>query len=626
MNVDEKGLMPRIALLVFLAALFGWLLSFPLFGPGLDWFTAQGAKTLDGVYLFLVFHALGLVAGSGSGAWRAWSPWTMAAIGLAVCLAASGLSLRWPQGWPAFAAVMGIASAPAVLAWCTVFTDTVPDHLRGRTLAMSMALANGLLYADTWVSIPGDRPLAGLLLAVVSLAASLGIATLLGVRAHLIGGAAGPPPTLAPGVRTNDGPPPDPGPDRTGRSGTSSRVSRLSFQPRLLRLPTGLALFILCIYFTTGLVSEMVYRPLQNLPAGGTYYGVLPYIGCAVLAGFPTDSHGRRWLAHWALAVIGISLTLSVSRSWFLVAFLAPALTQAGYALADLYLWTTLADLSRPGEAPRYFGLGLGLNVFTVGLGAYLSPLAAETIMEPRLLALLALFAAVLASTRLEETLHRQAVALAIEITPGLEISLPTPAATTVAASQAVASSFLAFPGPGPDDCGPTPDEWRGEKTEVSACPDAGSAPTAHAGDPAQVVAGSSKPVLEESTPVGAGIALSPAAESLPAAEQPDPPQTAGPWLDSHGGVQPHPGEELLRPFAGRLTPREQDVVLLLVQGLSYADIREQLYISEGTLKTHLRNIYRKFEVRRRRELLEALTGKVHGEMAYSEEEKIRKK
>jgi DNA-binding CsgD family transcriptional regulator len=42
------------------------------------------------------------------------------------------------------------------------------------------------------------------------------------------------------------------------------------------------------------------------------------------------------------------------------------------------------------------------------------------------------------------------------------------------------------------------------------------------------------------------------------------------------------------------LTPREREVFLLASQGLRNAEIAAKLYLSEKTIKTHLRNIYGK--------------------------------
>jgi two-component system NarL family response regulator len=59
-----------------------------------------------------------------------------------------------------------------------------------------------------------------------------------------------------------------------------------------------------------------------------------------------------------------------------------------------------------------------------------------------------------------------------------------------------------------------------------------------------------------------------------------------------------------------KLTPREIEVVALLLKGLTNGEIASQLFISENTLKTHLRNIYPKFGVLQKKELLFLVFGK----------------
>lgn len=55
------------------------------------------------------------------------------------------------------------------------------------------------------------------------------------------------------------------------------------------------------------------------------------------------------------------------------------------------------------------------------------------------------------------------------------------------------------------------------------------------------------------------------------------------------------------------LTRREEEVLGLLVEGLSYADIEERLHLSHSTVKSHVRNLYRKLGVNRREQLLDKL-------------------
>ncbi|MER7990301.1 response regulator transcription factor [Streptomyces noursei] len=56
----------------------------------------------------------------------------------------------------------------------------------------------------------------------------------------------------------------------------------------------------------------------------------------------------------------------------------------------------------------------------------------------------------------------------------------------------------------------------------------------------------------------------------------------------------------LERPAQGPLSARELEVLGLVARGLSNAQVASELYISEGTVKRHLTNIYLKLEVRSR--------------------------
>jgi LuxR family maltose regulon positive regulatory protein len=61
-------------------------------------------------------------------------------------------------------------------------------------------------------------------------------------------------------------------------------------------------------------------------------------------------------------------------------------------------------------------------------------------------------------------------------------------------------------------------------------------------------------------------------------------------------------GAGLLEP----LSPQEQRVLQLLARGLSNGEIAQALVVSPNTVKTHLRNIYRKLDVTTRRAAREA--------------------
>jgi DNA-binding NarL/FixJ family response regulator len=50
------------------------------------------------------------------------------------------------------------------------------------------------------------------------------------------------------------------------------------------------------------------------------------------------------------------------------------------------------------------------------------------------------------------------------------------------------------------------------------------------------------------------------------------------------------------------LTPREEEVLALLVQGYRYREIAERLFVSIDTVRTHVRHVYEKMHVRSRAE------------------------
>lgn len=63
--------------------------------------------------------------------------------------------------------------------------------------------------------------------------------------------------------------------------------------------------------------------------------------------------------------------------------------------------------------------------------------------------------------------------------------------------------------------------------------------------------------------------------------------------------------DELSRTF--KLSPREDEILRLYAAGLNGPQIEKELFIAEGTLKTHTRHIYEKFGISSRKELYAAL-------------------
>ena len=52
--------------------------------------------------------------------------------------------------------------------------------------------------------------------------------------------------------------------------------------------------------------------------------------------------------------------------------------------------------------------------------------------------------------------------------------------------------------------------------------------------------------------------------------------------------------------MSGGLTSREREVVVLVAEGMTNAEIARQLWISPGTVRRHLENVFAKLDVHTR--------------------------
>lgn len=69
-------------------------------------------------------------------------------------------------------------------------------------------------------------------------------------------------------------------------------------------------------------------------------------------------------------------------------------------------------------------------------------------------------------------------------------------------------------------------------------------------------------------------------------------------WLPA--SLQTHMAAQLRSPAMNALSPREEEVVRCVAQGMRNAEVAKRLAISEETVKTHLNRIFRKVGVRDR--------------------------
>lgn len=64
--------------------------------------------------------------------------------------------------------------------------------------------------------------------------------------------------------------------------------------------------------------------------------------------------------------------------------------------------------------------------------------------------------------------------------------------------------------------------------------------------------------------------------------------------------IQPAMVNSLFRPRACSLTPSERRILSLLTEGMTPEEVARQLHVSQNTMKTHLRGVYRKLRVKDR--------------------------
>ena len=75
------------------------------------------------------------------------------------------------------------------------------------------------------------------------------------------------------------------------------------------------------------------------------------------------------------------------------------------------------------------------------------------------------------------------------------------------------------------------------------------------------------------------------------------------------GKGKPAEKEPMTKEFAEELTGREQEICTLMVEGLPNRQIADRLYISEGTVKNYISNIYDKTGIHDRVKLIVELKG-----------------
>lgn len=315
-------------MVVALGCFFGWLLSFPLAGPALQTLPIDPEATFWAVLAFTGGHAAGLLlCAAALKADRALA--FLPGVGAGLCAALSALSPNLPPEavLPLFG-LLGLLAAPFPVAWGHILATRIPQGWRARTVGFGAFGANVILYAFNLGLIPAS---AAVYVAAASALAAAGV-WLFGLKER-----------------------------------EAARQVRFVVGPSFGRLQLlGLFGFIVSVYAVGGILYGII-QPYYADVQGAGVVGLLPYLVGVLFAGFIADRMGRRPFGVVTPPVLGLAFPIFIVDGTRIAFPVVQVLVMMGLAYADVYFWTTLADIGAIYGGVRAFGLGLGVMVGAIG-------------------------------------------------------------------------------------------------------------------------------------------------------------------------------------------------------------------------------------------------------------------
>jgi DNA-binding CsgD family transcriptional regulator len=325
-----------------LAAFFGWLLSFPMFGR-LLMETAGPAGPILGL-VFVIGHGLGLLV------LHKLPPRT--ASDRRLNLAAGGvigvLTLAYvplPRLWGLDLVVMvllGLVSAYLVLAWASWFTGTEAPL---QVLVIAMVGANLL---NTVVKLPAalPLPLAYVLVSALALAGVFSFVSRAEPERHI-----------------------EVAPDNA---------------PILTSVVRGLAAFAVATYFVGGIWYRVIIVPTFLGPGWEASLSTLLYAIAVLLVAYLARDGQPGNLALFCLSALGIGLLIAATDPR------TPATTLAyhvalstGLAAGDLFYWYALWRVAKYFGGRRTFGMGLGFSLVLMALAVIIVKVGGPVYTRP---------------------------------------------------------------------------------------------------------------------------------------------------------------------------------------------------------------------------------------------------
>lgn len=293
-----------------------------------------------------------------------------------------------------------------------------------------------------------------------------------------------------------------------------------------------------------------------------------------------------------------------------------------GYMSFEAMLWICFGELSQQYRLSPVlvFGAGRGVQAITSLFGSMMPifavawadilPMGDSTVIVILLLAMVFAYALLPSESEIRKLVLNCPVVKLIS-DDGFNRAVAAQQAASVVASaertETLEASESANDLSVADAATDVPPEHGDETTFKPAPVDQSESTPAQAASPAPVQAASAT-----TRPTPAQAASSTSAYAAPAqamAPAPAPSATAGPsscgsiWPTEKRGRFKRKCEATANRYL--LSARETEVLFFLAKGHNATSIQEQLYISEGTTKTHIRHIYRKLDVHSQQELIQ---------------------
>ncbi|MBS4021439.1 MAG: helix-turn-helix transcriptional regulator [Dethiobacter sp.] len=317
-----------------LALYFGWLLSFPFYGPVLAVaLPADFAGSFSPALIFAFFHAISLLLGGillkNTALWKKLMLWSLAATIAVNAILLFPSARLWPWGM----ALLGASSAIYILGWSYPYTVSIPVTGRMRQMASIIIGANLISIFFNYIS------------AVISPGLTLALATapLFTALAVLLRSPADPDHVL---------------PSRKAVSLPSPLI--LIF-----------CLFIAGLYLNGGFMHIIIFPFLETDMPFYHYISTLPYIAVLLLLRHFGTRLQRYFPVYMGVTLLGMAfVSFALLDKITAGLFLTETLMGAAFALLDLFVWTTLGDLAFIYGAPfLIFGLANAATVSSIIAG-----------------------------------------------------------------------------------------------------------------------------------------------------------------------------------------------------------------------------------------------------------------